>query len=165
MTKITLFVSLCFLLVSLGFSGVTEKDAPQVIPHSLWPIPTQYNYQDTNITINDPCNFSFNVHATNQTIPQVSEIISLYRDYMFKNRGVCIHNPTTLNTNTADANSILNIYISDLSNILMNINTDESYTLHIEDGKFTLNATTYIGFIRGLETFSQLPTPKGGKLP
>lgn len=99
MIKTTLFIGICFLFISLGSSGVTEKDLPQIIPHPLWPIPTQYNYQGTNITIIDPCNFSFNVHAP-QTIPPVSEIISLYRDYMFKNRGVCIHNPSTLNTNT-----------------------------------------------------------------
>jgi len=166
MIKRLVFVGIiCLLFANLAFSEVTvtEKAIPQ-IPHNLWPIPTQYAYQSTNITINDPCNFSFNVHTAVQ-IPQVSDFISLYRGYMFHNKGVCSHVPSTAETNTGDANSILNIYITDLSNILMNNGADESYTLSIQDGQLTLKAPTYLGFVRGMETFAQLltytPQPNG----
>jgi len=153
-----LLVLCALLLVSqVAYSKVTERIIPQVIPHNLWPIPAQYSTQNINITIGDPCNFSFTIYS-NKTVPtQVSDLIDLYRGYMFKNRGVCSHVPSTAKTNTSGPNSILNIYIADVDKILMNTDTDESYTLNVQESSpFTLNASTYVGFVRGLETFSQL---------
>jgi hexosaminidase len=151
-------LSLGLLLIAthVAFSATlpTLGVAPMQIPHMLWPIPAQYTVGTQNITINDPCNFSFNVQTPNQ-IPQIPELITLYKGYMFP-ATVCATLPNATTTDTADGNSILNVNIEDATQFLMNYGVNESYSLTIEDGSFTLNASTYLGFVRGIETFSQL---------
>lgn len=64
----------------------------------------------------------------------------------------------TDNVNVTAANNVLNVHITNSSQYLMNYGANESYTLTVQDGSFTLTTATYLGFVRGLETFSQLLT-------
>jgi hexosaminidase len=158
MRTLTLLL-VALLSIHLAFSTVTvTEEGPKAkpdIPHNLWPIPASYKTGTNTVAIKDPCNFSFNI-LNKDTNPQIPQLIALYRKYMFT-RG-CKTLPTTLSTPTVDLNSILTIYIKDVKEYLMNSETDESYNLYITNGVLALNASTYIGLVRGLETFSQLLT-------
>jgi len=152
-----LFICLFLLSISLTSSAIIVKEKPQ-IPHPLWPIPTDYIHGliTDQIIIRDPCNFSFQI-ITNQQHPyQLPDIFSLYRKYIFSK--TCKSLAKMVQTSTQDPNSILKIKINNPTESLMNLYTDESYSLTIKEGSLTLNAATYIGAVRGLETFSQLIT-------
>ena len=157
-----LIICLFFLSINLAAS-LTVKEKPQ-IPHPLWPTPTEYTYGaiGNQIIIRDPCNFSFQLIANEKNSYQLPDIFSLYRKYMFsKTCKTLAHNIQTL---TQDPNSILKIKINDPSSYLMNLDTDESYSLIIKEGSLTLNAANYIGVVRGLETFSQLITTNNSQI-
>jgi hexosaminidase len=129
--------------------------------HPIWPAPSKYisggNY---NVTISDWCDFSFSL-ISNNNIPQISNITSIYLGYMFPNctqdqrtRPVVMEMTEEM-APSANHNTLI-VNISNTQNILMSLETDESYNLEVSLVSMILTANSYVGFVRGLETFSQM---------
>ncbi|KAI8143947.1 glycoside hydrolase superfamily [Fennellomyces sp. T-0311] len=90
-----------------------------------------------------------------------------YSDLIHKERWVPVqpaYEEETLEPSGSGLSS-LDISVQDNS-AKLDFGIDESYTLEIpaDGGKATLNAATWVGALRGLETFSQLVVEEDGKL-
>lgn len=135
--------------------------------HQLWPVPVIYQAQGTtNFTIQNPCNFTY-VVVSNNAVPQLQQMVSLYQGYMFSCGTDRPGNEIVLQNLDIDSidlsnNNVLLINITSTANILLTLETDESYNLTISGSNFLLSANSYAGFLRGLDTFSQIVTAVPG---
>ena len=161
------------LLLAIFHIYLIQAASPDA-PHLLWPMPSNYSYGSINITISSPCNFNFRVTTGNE-IPQMDELFTQYREFMFPS-DICRHinsdiiienkkfhlNLVKIRQNKANSliDSTLNIHITNTNDIAMRLNADESYSLILNSAGFNLSSTSYIGFVRGLETFSQIVSMK-----
>jgi hexosaminidase len=149
-----------FILVLLVILGYYSLNAQPTSPHYLWPMPETYKtLGEVTLNISSPCNFSY-VLVSQNTIPQLQEILALYQSYMFpfcpqRSKEDILTEMSGLELPTGN-NNVLYINISDTTNIVVSLTTDESYDLGVSAEIMALTSKTYIGFLRGLETFSQL---------
>jgi len=155
--SLTLLVTIA-LQVSCRYQGpfknlnIKEHQSdPNEAPHLLWPSPVSYTYGSSEVAINDPCNFSFKL-GVGLEARDIQQVFAAYKQYMFADA----HCPSKDVENAPARNNILNFTIQDASQVQMDLNVDESYNLTVQDGSFQVSAKTFVGALRGLETFSQL---------
>jgi hexosaminidase len=133
---------LCVLTQSIIIVSALKADSTTMI----WPLPQQYSI-GTNVR---DLSYPFSMTAS----PDFNDIdyaIERYNDLLFYRRPSA---PTGANALAGLTINVAQVYVA-----LQN-GVDESYTLLISDnpsdGYATLNANTFYGALRGLETFSQL---------
>lgn len=149
---------LIFVVVFLILESTNSIILPnQTTLHPLWPVPFYYQAgNQSNLTLTNPCSMQYILTSQNM-IPQIQEMISVYQDYMFpycNNSNVSVRaEDITLEVNTA---STVFINVANTSNILVDFSTDESYNISVTSQSMTLSSNSFAGFLRALETFSQL---------
>ncbi|KAJ1673749.1 Glucosamine-6-phosphate isomerase (Glucosamine-6-phosphate deaminase) (GNPDA) (GlcN6P deaminase) [Spiromyces aspiralis] len=126
---------------------------------ALWPIPRNMSESDkvslapTHITTG----------SSSQGCPSLQKLVLRYGDLISGE----LFTPPDLYLNgtvqSIDGSvSYLEVNIRNVSDFIIDLDTDESYELDIPvSGKAQLNANTYYGALRGLETYSQLLTNDG----
>jgi len=126
------------------------------LQHNLWPLPMHYESGNNTIEITSPCNFFFYLLDQEDT-PEIQEIFSIYLENIFPSK-ICASRRTNTHPHITKVprNNVLFIQIENKIDITPNPNTDESYLLYITEELFILKSKTYVGFLRGIETFSQL---------
>jgi len=129
------------------------------IPHLLWPFPASYSFGDIDIVIDDSCHFSFNIN-NNGPEKDIPAVFEAYKGYMFSGAECLEKNNSNQGNFIGKSNNVLNFEIKDINKVQMDLDVDESYSLRVEDGNFVVTAETYVGALRGLETFSQLISKK-----
>lgn len=139
-------------------SEIKQTQTNNMTYHPLWPVPQVYKVlSNIYINITNYCNFTFAVTSKN-SVPQLVNLTGEYLNYMFpgcsERKDYVIEGevPEELQA----SNNVLNINIVNTTDIKVYLGTDESYNLTVSTGAMTLNSNTYAGFVRGLETFSQL---------
>jgi len=155
----SIFLHILLLVKVLQISSFCQDPALEAdpTPHLLWPFPASYSSGDVDIMIDDPCKFVFNVNNGSTQLTQgIQEVFDAYKRYMFASAD-CLIDLNQLNRDFVGAsNNVLNFEIKDISKVQMDLDVDESYTLMIKTERLVISAQTYVGALRGLETFSQI---------
>lgn len=139
--KLLSIVAAC-ALVSAGIEAKTF----------LFPIPQEVEWYGSSVHISD--NFQFQNIQNNH----VQKAADRYLDLMRKEKWVPVQVSTDNSTVTAPTNQLegINFQVAD-NEAKLDFGIDESYNLVVPDhGMVNLNAKTWVGALRGLETLSQL---------
>lgn len=127
----------------------------------LLPIPQSLEWTGSEI----PLDKNFDIHAPDNA--QAQEAANRYKQLILKEKWVPYQKNITEITPLKKGGVLksLQIGIKDL-NIALDFGIDESYNLTIPEtgGDATLDANTWVGALRGLETFSQLFVKTDGQL-
>lgn len=129
------------LLLLLLLASVS---ADNYLSYNLWPLPNSFQLYPTgdNITIS-PCNLKYVISSPGPTF--VQEMISLYLTSVFKCPII------------KEGNITLNVIVRNVNRFVPTDVEHEKYSIYLTtNGKWELSADFYPGFVRGLETFSQL---------
>lgn len=117
---------------------------------SLWPLPAKFQKGQQKLTIYDTTKFQFKIENSSDDLLNAVEF---YKSIIFPQKTI-----------SKELNSLLGIHIIVVDPIAhpLKPNTDESYQLNVPlQGWIILKANTYVGCLRGLETFSQLILKNG----
>ena len=136
--------SIIFLLCLVTFSSISQNNLMEKYNLMPWPKSIEENNSkliiDSNLTISILGNDEGRVH--NASIKFLRRLSG--RTGVFLNEGF----PTNSD------NATIKITFGSISNL--DIENDESYTLHVNDSQVLINASTDVGVIRALETLLQL---------
>lgn len=119
------------------------------------PMPREIRCGDENATLEDPCKILFHVKLTDTGNEHVSEIISFQ---MKKTLHCPISNVVvapTLDFDTANFAYKVEVEIDDAALKSVFTTGEEQYQLSASLNGATIKSLTYVGFVRGLETFMQ----------
>jgi hypothetical protein len=131
-------------LFILLLAVVALSRADDYLYNNLWPLPNNLNYTLTgdNVTIS-PCNLKYVVEAPGQAF--VEDMIKLYLTDVFKCKII------------KEGSVIVNVVVSNTNQLVPTDVLHEKYSIFIRNNsRWELSADYYPGFLRGLETFSQL---------
>ncbi|ORE03813.1 hypothetical protein BCV72DRAFT_257614 [Rhizopus microsporus var. microsporus] len=125
----------------------------------LFPIPQQVEWAGASVPLSDTFRFEGIQN------PNVAKAAVRYKDLIISERWTPVQKMTNrlvVNKSLNELQGIL-FQVSD-NQIKLDIGVDESYELHIPSGGgyATLTAPTWVGALRGLETFSQLVVADDG---
>ncbi|KAI9264831.1 glycoside hydrolase superfamily [Sporodiniella umbellata] len=136
--------SITFAILATFFAASEAKTL-------LFPIPQNITWTGAQATL------SSNFRITGAKNSHVKEAADRYQKLISKERWVPVQVTAQQNLTQGGSLNELSITIQDNS-VKLDINVDESYTLSVpsKGGKITLKAPTWVGALRGLETFSQL---------
>ncbi|CAM0136060.1 unnamed protein product [Umbelopsis sp. WA50703] len=127
----------------------------------LLPIPQSLEWTGSEVQLDD----NFNITTTDNSY--IQQAASRYEKLIFKEKWVPYQKNITEMTPLKKGGVLksLQIGIKDQS-VALDFGIDESYSLTIPQngGDATLNANTWVGALRGLETFSQLIVKTDGQL-
>ncbi|EGR34752.1 hypothetical protein IMG5_002250 [Ichthyophthirius multifiliis] len=152
-----------FFLISLITAKATDVDP---ISQKVLPKPKNYTYGTENFVITDPCIIQYK--PLGQKIPsQVYEIIDFYKTKIFQQQQSCQQQKRKLLTKIDTIQQqkqqhqqqqiIFEINIKDTNITTSKSKEDEKYTLKLVNSTYwSLDADKYVGFLRGIETYSQL---------
>lgn len=119
----------------------------------LFPIPQQVEWTGFSAIVSN--NFRFEGVQN----PNVAKATARYKALIFQERWTPVQVATDVSKVAASPNQLQGLLFQIADNqVKLDIGVDESYQLHIPDqgGYATLTAPTWVGALRGLETFSQL---------
>ncbi|CAO3664780.1 unnamed protein product [Rhizopus stolonifer] len=119
----------------------------------LFPIPQQVEWSGSSAIVSN--NFRFEGVQN----PNVAKAITRYKALIFQERWTPVQVATDVSKVTASPNQLQGLLFQIADNqVKLDVGVDESYQLHIPDqgGYAILTAPTWVGALRGLETFSQL---------
>lgn len=156
-----------FSLFFLGFAFcllINGQNRPNLIPY-----PNEISFQFNNLTI-DPCSISFSFSDQDFIFTKVPKYYLDILDFYYQKTFPSSNCHYMINRKTyqhkgfsySDESHLLLIkikYVEPNKPSYPSKSTDESYQLDLTDTKWILEAENYHGFLRGLETFSQLLEP------
>lgn len=150
---IILMKTLSLIAISLLLLQVSEAKT------FLFPIPQQVEWTGASVPLSDTFRFEGIQN------PNVAKAAVRYKDLIINERWTPVQKMTNrlvVNKSLNELQGIL-FQVSD-NQIKLDIGVDESYELHIPSGGgyATLIAPTWVGALRGLETFSQLVVTDDG---
>ncbi|KAL4431880.1 hypothetical protein ABPG74_012692 [Tetrahymena malaccensis] len=155
------------LVLCIVATTVLSQITPGVDPIAakVIPKPKTYTFGTQTLQLSNPCNIIYRpqVNQAGYVPDHVFQMINLYSNLTFQST----FNSTNCNFVSSNvsqklnvpnsSNIIFDIFINDMNLTIADTIQDESYTLNLLNSTYwQLNATKYVGFVRGLETFSQL---------
>mmetsp|Transcript_36360 Transcript_36360/g.41447 ORF Transcript_36360/g.41447 Transcript_36360/m.41447 type:complete len:543 (-) Transcript_36360:1211-2839(-) len=135
------------VLLGLALGGFT-KDLTNSA-HNLWPLPKYYTSGFDTLVLGNLDEIKVVINA-GKLEPLVMDNLQAYKGYVNESGTYGIEA-------TADPIT-LTVEITDTVNVLMKLDTDESYHLEVNGPQISIKSQTYAGFLRGLETLSQTIT-------
>eukprot|EP01017_Pseudomicrothorax_dubius_P002913 TRINITY_DN1026_c0_g2_i9.p1 TRINITY_DN1026_c0_g2~~TRINITY_DN1026_c0_g2_i9.p1 ORF type:complete len:536 (-),score=106.64 TRINITY_DN1026_c0_g2_i9:104-1711(-) len=131
-------------------------DSSQVL--LLLPWPRSVENGTISVPIPRPCDFTFEL--ANATVDEASRkafnaIFEHYIDLIFRKAKVICEEKGVYGNNAGNASKLV-IYASNATFGVPTPDVSESYTLRLDSNSFELRADTFVGVVRGLETFSQV---------
>eukprot|EP01016_Furgasonia_blochmanni_P041198 TRINITY_DN5322_c0_g1_i1.p1 TRINITY_DN5322_c0_g1~~TRINITY_DN5322_c0_g1_i1.p1 ORF type:complete len:604 (+),score=76.42 TRINITY_DN5322_c0_g1_i1:64-1875(+) len=121
----------------------------------LFPQPNHINSGETILPIPSPCDFQFFTNF-DQRRDYITQVLTAYRSMIFPETDCGRASSFIQFRRPSEGEQGLYIHILTPIYDYPRIDDNESYTLVVEEGNFKLIAATYIGFVHGIETFSQL---------
>ena len=142
---ISLRLSIFFLLLYITFA----------IKPNLLPYPRSITYGSSSI-LTDPCKIYYNIQGQNTQLNHIYSIIDFFYQKTFPTL-LCVNVNRMRTKSLSDDEINLEVLISDLRYDYPSQNTNESYTLIInQTNHWHIKSENYYGFLRGLETLVQL---------
>eukprot|EP00930_Biecheleria_cincta_P032184 TRINITY_DN22339_c0_g1_i1.p1 TRINITY_DN22339_c0_g1~~TRINITY_DN22339_c0_g1_i1.p1 ORF type:complete len:532 (+),score=87.01 TRINITY_DN22339_c0_g1_i1:94-1689(+) len=141
------------LLALFAVASSADALSSGISPPMIWPLPREYTYGTTKVTVETPGSFSMTADAQEPALGLLNAALERLRPRLF------LHGDVTASIEDA-AVSLTGVKVS-VSNADsdLQLGVDESYVLDVPAGGLaTLSAKTVFGAYHGLETLSQLVT-------
>eukprot|EP01017_Pseudomicrothorax_dubius_P039513 TRINITY_DN6072_c0_g1_i6.p1 TRINITY_DN6072_c0_g1~~TRINITY_DN6072_c0_g1_i6.p1 ORF type:complete len:574 (+),score=52.14 TRINITY_DN6072_c0_g1_i6:61-1722(+) len=138
-----------------------ERTPKPEIP-KLWPRPRQVTFGAGRSELPSPCDLKLVLPETLKFFQEYDMIFEHYRWKIFKRVDCVAKLNTQFNSVTDDAaieaeTFTISVQVKETTKPgYLTLTTSENYTLSVDKREAKLTADTYFGFVRGLETLSQL---------
>ena len=152
------YICVAWIIIGMINFLFVQGNAKNILELPVIPKPQEANFSNLNITLNI-CTLRHTIIANPAIKNEVIKLFDFYYNLTFNKKVICEKN--NLKNQLKDATDF-NIEIDLSSKILIpdDFNTTyENYTLDIQANYILLKSLSYAGFVRGIETFSQLINP------